>query len=566
MRRIAVLGLTVWIVAFASPADARPAQPDPTDAATGVVRQICDLQWIDEVCSQFAYDDPQYVSGEDPNPDLPLVQRVGVFHEHSGYSDGDPTKKPADYFAAAKTGHNTADGGGDTGVILDFLLSSEHSENEKLPITTARACIDPSTIPDGIAALDPKAIIPPLLCENVLAEDHYRKWAETLAQAVTATDFDDTAAEGTDPYTGFTAMRGYEWTNDYFNHLGVYFSRNVRNAKIDGSYVSMDFFWDWLRTPSTEGGGDDALVVFNHPGGNPSLSPFDGDLPINQLLADVAGNGNWNNIALVADVDDRVAGIEIRGGDDLSWYLRALSNGWHLGPVAAEDEHETEWASSDDDKTVMLTRGRSPRDYYFALQNHRTVSIDSALVTGEPGTPAKVPSVLFWADGDSIDDPDATVLGGTVVGDGTHRLELDLAGLPEGHQAVLLGNALDAPLALGTAGSDGRLRVGQDVAASTQAERWWVVVTCAAEVTDCGVGEDYSIVTAPIWVRSSSAQPGGVVTPVVPAPPADGDVGDARLPATGGAPTPWIVVAALVVGGVFVRSAVGGAARPLDRS
>ena len=36
-------------------------------------------------------------------------------------------------------------------------------------------------------------------------------------------------------------MRGFEWTNDYYNHLGVYFSRNVVNAKIDGSYLDMSY-------------------------------------------------------------------------------------------------------------------------------------------------------------------------------------------------------------------------------------------------------------------------------------------------------------------------------------
>ena len=87
--------------------------------------------------------------------------------------------------------------------------------------------------------------------------------------------------------------------------------------------------------------------MFNHPGGNPALTPFDGDLIINQLLAETRGGGNWNDIALVPDVDERVVGIEVNRGDDLSWYVKALPAGWHLGPIAAEDEHEREWSSSE---------------------------------------------------------------------------------------------------------------------------------------------------------------------------------------------------------------------------
>ena len=105
-------------------------------------------------------------------------------------------------------------------------------------------------------------------CSNVEQGDHYRKWNETLAQAIEGSDF--TVADG---YTGFTAMRGFEWTNDYYNHLGVYFSRNVVNAKDDGSFLSMGVLWDWLREPAEQGGGSDALVVFNHPGGQPPCRP-----------------------------------------------------------------------------------------------------------------------------------------------------------------------------------------------------------------------------------------------------------------------------------------------------
>ena len=68
--------------------------------------------------------------------------------------------------------------------MIDFLISSEHSENEKLPITTAATCIDPSGIPAAIAALDLAGIVPPLACANVDQSDHYRKWDETLAQSI----------------------------------------------------------------------------------------------------------------------------------------------------------------------------------------------------------------------------------------------------------------------------------------------------------------------------------------------------------------------------------------------
>ena len=286
--------------------------------------------------------------------------RVGAVHEHSSYSDGDPTAVPRDYFDAARTGVN----GTGQGVVLDFLLSSEHSDNNSLPLTTNEACLPPGN---------------PLACSHVTDPDHLRKWASTLEQANEASS------------DVFTALRGFEWTNDVYNHMNVYLSTNVVNVKVDGSYLSMDVMWDWLREPVARGGGADALVTFNHPGREPSLTPFDSGGPHSALLTTLAGGANWNDLAYVPDVDDNVAGMEVNGGDDIEYYVLALTNGWHIGAVAAEDEHGRNWSSSDQGKTLMLTRGRSPQDHYFALQHHRTVAVQDALIGGAPGDAGDVP-------------------------------------------------------------------------------------------------------------------------------------------------------------------------------
>jgi hypothetical protein len=553
MRRwgVGLLAVGVSLVLAAPSAEGQ----DPTDISTALLRQVCELQWIEGVCAATGYPEPQYRSTEDPSPGQPFALRIGAVHNHSGYSDGDPDTRPADYFRAAKEGHNTADGGGDTGVVLDFLLSSEHSDNEKLPVTTAEACIDPSGIPDALAELDLEGILPPLKCSNLDQPDHYRKWSETLAQAIEATDV---SPEGV--YDGFTAMRGFEWTNDYFNHMGVYFSRNVTNTKLDGSLLTMDVLWSWLREPAETGGGDDALVVFNHPGGWPALTPFDGDLPHNQLLNDTLGGANWNDLRYVPDVDERVVGIEVNGGDDLGWYVKALTRGWHLGPVAAEDEHQREWATSEDGKTLVLTRGRSPRDYYYALQHHRTVRLGADLVDGEPGSAAVFPSVLYWADAPDIQDPNAVPLGATITTGGTHTLHLAAAGLPAESPAVLL--SLGAPpMPFGETAADGSLHESVEVAAPDAGGRWWFAVVCPPGTQDCGVGEAYSAVTAPIWLTAASATapvPAAPRSPAAPATPSAGR-GTERLPATGGASgAGWpaaIVLGALVLAAVRRRTA-----------
>lgn len=480
-----------WFAAFAVTASAftamSPARadlPDPTDTVIAVVREACALAWIDPVCEPVAYPDPGYRVDEDPSPDQPLALRIGSVHEHTGYSDGHPQTRPADAFEAGRTGQNTdPEHDGNTGVIVDFMLTSDHSDNEKLPITTAEICLDPHADTSALALVNSLGItdtlglnellvsIPPLLCTRISEADHYRKWEATLEQARAATDRDEATGE----YTGFTAMRGFEWTNDRFNHLGVYFSRNITNAKIDLSYLDMDRFWNWLRRPAERGGGDDALVVFNHPDGM-----------------------NWDSLVHVPDVDDRVAGMEVVDGDDLHWYVTALTNGWHIGPIGGEDEHRRAWSSTEHPKTLMLTRGRSPGDYYFALANHRTVSVSAGMIAGDPGTPASFPSVLFWAGTGGVQDHDSTVLGGVV--EGNTLLNVSLDGVRAGEQVVLVSNTSPQPVPLGQATTEGSFDVTFQTLAPESGQDWYFVVSCAPTVTDCGSGEDFDIVTAPVWV------------------------------------------------------------------
>lgn len=447
----------------------------PDGTALQLFRQLCSYQWLGDVCASTAFEDPGYAATTEPNPGAPLALKVGAVHEHSSYSDGDPAMIPADYFGAAKWGHNAMPDGGDTGVKLDFMFSSEHSDNAQIPITTSADCLTPRV----------------LECQHLEHNDDYWKWPATLRQAREATGGD------------FTAMRGFEYTNDYFNHINVYFSTNFVNVKIDGSYASMDIFYDWLREPVAEGGGADGLITFNHPGGEPNLTPFDGGMPHNEVLAQFPGRANWDNYAHVPDLDERVAGMEVNGGDDIAWFVTALTNGWHIGPVAAEDEHQRKWSSSAEGKTLLLTRGRSYQDYYWALSQHRSVAVKESLIDGAPGTKATYPTVHFWAGGNSINDRSSTVMGGTRRARSNEVLHVELANVPAGRRVALVPSAggQAAAIQLGAVGPNGRFSSSTRVTSPAQGEAWWFAVVCPADTGEkCGTDDRHEAVTAPIWL------------------------------------------------------------------
>ncbi|MFA5938253.1 MAG: CehA/McbA family metallohydrolase [Sinimarinibacterium sp.] len=267
------------------------------------------------------------------------TEQIGSLHEHSGFSDGTIATEPRDYFAAAK-----AQG-------LDFIGSSEHSDNADIPLTVNTDCLS-EQLPECLT-LNPLDPLGSML-----------KWDTTQVQARMASD------------AQLTAFRGFEWTSDRFGHINVFFSRNDLNAKTtDGYVLSMEGFWTWLDTRPELGGGSDGLVVFNHPGREDTIHAYVPD-----------PGYAFNDFEYRPAADPQVVGVEVfgkadhaydldNGAPEAGWYAHALDRGWHVGPVGAEDEHGTEWAQPTRAKTVLIARDRSVGALREAMFAHRMYAL-----------------------------------------------------------------------------------------------------------------------------------------------------------------------------------------------
>src|SRR3954468_7762221 len=95
----------------------------------------------------------------------PPLTLVGSLHEHSGYSDGWPGSRPADYYASGKA------------FGLDFMGGSDHSDTLALPIAAR----------DYFTAGDPSDLPACALADPVTPGDSVRKWDATAEQAAAAT-------------------------------------------------------------------------------------------------------------------------------------------------------------------------------------------------------------------------------------------------------------------------------------------------------------------------------------------------------------------------------------------
>lgn len=267
----------------------------------------------------------------------------GSWHNHTAYSDGAAFTRPADVFAQVK-----ARG-------FDFATTTDHSDNARLPIAlpdTGR-CLDGN--PLGCLLSDP---------ENL--PDNLRKWQATLEQARAATT------------PQFTALRGFEWTSDRFGHANVLLSRHLVNAKTGPGYlVSMDLFWQWFMYPARLGGGNDGLLVFNHPGREDAIHG-----PLTRVgLGDPAYA--FNDFRYIPGADYRVVGVEVFGkgseydseGVGGSWLAHALDKGWYLAPFGSEDHHDTDWGARSLPKTVIIARTRSLEDLKEGLLARRVYAV-----------------------------------------------------------------------------------------------------------------------------------------------------------------------------------------------
>jgi hypothetical protein len=250
---------------------------------------------------------------------------IGSTHQHSGYSDGYPGTTPADYF----------DRGRDNG--FDFVLGADHSDFYSIPLTLHDACLSADVL--DCISIDLTNPVGSLF-----------KWANFKSIAAEKTNDDE-----------FVGVRGFEWTSDRFGHINVYFSDNITNAKTDGGYVYMPTFWTWFTTDPIEipgldmlfgsYGGGDGLGVFNHPG---DKSLFDEDPGF-----------NWNQFEYVPEADSQMVGIEVfndgrdYGADGRTYYQEVLDAGWHVGAMASEDHHGTDWSNDETEKSVMVAENLS---------------------------------------------------------------------------------------------------------------------------------------------------------------------------------------------------------------
>ncbi|MBI4946123.1 MAG: CehA/McbA family metallohydrolase [Bacteroidetes bacterium] len=171
--------------------------------------------------------------------------------------------------------------------------------------------------------------------------DHLEQiYLDLLAWFETQGDADNATVNGS-----YVAMAGYEWGSPQYGHC------NVLNT---GALLSALTYTDWPAFCQDVVDEYPAIGQFNHP-------------------AEEIYFSNWNNFDYMGTVIDSSFNlIEIEDLYQEQWYITALNSGWHLSPVANQDNHSADWGTKNDKRAGIWATDLSRTSLFNAMRSGRT--------------------------------------------------------------------------------------------------------------------------------------------------------------------------------------------------
>lgn len=170
----------------------------------------------------------------------------------------------------------------------------------------------------------------------------------------------------------FAALYGFEWSHPILGHFNVVNTEKYTSAIIKPTMGSL---MRWL------GKRDWAFGRFNHPGRiNRKYWPYEfRKLKVyNKALHNVVGIEMWNK-------NDRLKSyLETRGSfrEGLNFLENAISEGWYVGAVGGQDNHDADWGLRNDWRVgvwaTQLTREEIINSY-FARRTFATEDKNAAI-------------------------------------------------------------------------------------------------------------------------------------------------------------------------------------------
>jgi len=156
----------------------------------------------------------------------------------------------------------------------------------------------------------------------------------------------------------YVTLWGFEWSNPVYGHINVLNTSDYVSAI---STFPIEEFYDWLS------GRPEGFGRYNHPGDYDDLGT------------------EFLHLELYPDVVQQMVGIETWNGNDsfdkyyydggwesdLSYWDEGNLQGWYLGALGAQDNHNADWGTRNEFRTVVLALALTREDIIDAYRSRR---------------------------------------------------------------------------------------------------------------------------------------------------------------------------------------------------
>lgn len=190
--------------------------------------------------------------------------------------------------------------------------------------------------------------------------DHSEYWLTKRDQELQSQI--ETALKESRPH--FIALAGFEYSHTLFGHVVVLNSKNWTNAIMTPRWKGL---LDWLNEP----GQKEAVAIFAHPGFHTYRNWFD----LEHFRFDPRLKQTFVGVEFI---HRNVWRRSMKGySGEKSFLDEALQKGWHVGPVASQDNHSEFWGLADSNRLALLMNGLSRESVLEALRARRFYSTQS---------------------------------------------------------------------------------------------------------------------------------------------------------------------------------------------
>jgi hypothetical protein len=168
------------------------------------------------------------------------------------------------------------------------------------------------------------------------------------------------AAEANYIAGSFVTLWGFEWSNPLLGHINVINTDDYTNCL---AKAGLGDLYNWLEARP------DGFGIYNHPGAYDSIhTEFEHlEMTESEVIPQMVGIETWNG----SDSFERYYYRNKWKNCQYSYLDTGNRNGWYLGALGAQDNHDRSWGTQNEFRTAVLAKKLTRAAIIAAYQNRR---------------------------------------------------------------------------------------------------------------------------------------------------------------------------------------------------